>query len=283
MVTVLLSPWLPESSEQAARRARRPRPLAGGRRARRRPRAARQPARAAVPQALVIDSHTHLDSCEPPDAELVAAATAAGVTRILTVGMDERDVPRARSPRARRSRRSTPPSAGTPTTPRASTTPRWPSSRTWPRTALRGDRRDRPGLLPRLRAARRPGARVPRADRARARDRQAARHPHARGGGRHDRDARARAPTGLAVILHCFSMPGRLDECLAEGWWISFAGNVTYPKAQDLAGAAERVPGRAPAGRDRRALPDAPGRAQGAQPAGVRRLIRRSSWPNEEA
>jgi TatD DNase family protein len=42
--------------------------------------------------------------------------------------------------------------------------------------------------------------------------------------------------------MHCFSMPDRLDECLAEGWWISFAGNVTYPKAQDLAAAAEQVP-----------------------------------------
>ena len=27
----------------------------------------------------MIDSHTHLDACEPPDAELVAAAQAAGV------------------------------------------------------------------------------------------------------------------------------------------------------------------------------------------------------------
>jgi TatD DNase family protein len=44
------------------------------------------------------------------------------------------------------------------------------------------------------------------------------------------------------VIMHCFSMPDRLDECLDAGWWISFAGNVTYPKAQDLAAAAERVP-----------------------------------------
>jgi TatD DNase family protein len=44
------------------------------------------------------------------------------------------------------------------------------------------------------------------------------------------------------VILHCFSMAERLDECVAQGWWISFAGNVTYPKAQDLAAAAERVP-----------------------------------------
>ena len=36
----------------------------------------------------MIDSHTHLHLCEPPDAELVAAATEAGVTRIVTVGTD---------------------------------------------------------------------------------------------------------------------------------------------------------------------------------------------------
>ena len=47
---------------------------------------------------------------------------------------------------------------------------------------------------------------------------------------------------GLEVIMHCFSMPTRLEECLDHGWWISFAGNVTYPKAADLADAAERVP-----------------------------------------
>src|SRR5205807_2010077 len=44
----------------------------------------------AVPQAgrccAVIDSHTHLDFCEPPDAELVAAAVEMGVERILAVG-----------------------------------------------------------------------------------------------------------------------------------------------------------------------------------------------------
>ena len=42
--------------------------------------------------------------------------------------------------------------------------------------------------------------------------------------------------------MHCFSMPDRLDECLERGWWISFAGNVTYPKSTELAAAAERVP-----------------------------------------
>ena len=36
----------------------------------------------------MIDSHTHLDSCPPPNDELVRAAVDAGVTRILTVGMD---------------------------------------------------------------------------------------------------------------------------------------------------------------------------------------------------
>ena len=36
----------------------------------------------------MIDSHTHLDLCEPPDAELVAAALEAGRARMLTVGID---------------------------------------------------------------------------------------------------------------------------------------------------------------------------------------------------
>src|SRR5207253_10162068 len=47
----------------------------------------RRSAGAAVPQA-VIDSHTHLDACAPPDEELVAAAVQAGVTRMVTIGTD---------------------------------------------------------------------------------------------------------------------------------------------------------------------------------------------------
>src|SRR5580693_2024052 len=34
----------------------------------------------------MIDSHTHLHLCEPPDAELVEAAAIEGVTRMVTVG-----------------------------------------------------------------------------------------------------------------------------------------------------------------------------------------------------
>jgi TatD DNase family protein len=48
---------------------------------------------------------------------------------------------------------------------------------------------------------------------------------------------------GLRVILHCFSMSGRVEECLAhDDWWLSFAGNATYPSAGDLRAAALRVP-----------------------------------------
>jgi TatD DNase family protein len=44
------------------------------------------------------------------------------------------------------------------------------------------------------------------------------------------------------VILHCFSSPGLLEPALERGWYVSFAGNVTYKNAYDLRAAARRVP-----------------------------------------
>jgi TatD DNase family protein len=44
------------------------------------------------------------------------------------------------------------------------------------------------------------------------------------------------------VVLHCFSSAELLEPALAHGWYVSFAGNVTYPKARDLRWAAARVP-----------------------------------------
>lgn len=44
------------------------------------------------------------------------------------------------------------------------------------------------------------------------------------------------------VVLHCFSSPGLLDAALERGWYVSFAGNVSYPSADDLRDAARRVP-----------------------------------------
>ena len=47
---------------------------------------------------------------------------------------------------------------------------------------------------------------------------------------------------GGTVILHCFSSPALLDAALERGYFVSFAGNVTFPKAQELREAAVGVP-----------------------------------------
>ena len=54
--------------------------------------------------------------------------------------------------------------------------------------------------------------------------------------------AAALAPFGGTVILHCFSAPGLLDTAVERGYYVSFAGNVTYPKAGELRDAAAAVP-----------------------------------------
>jgi TatD DNase family protein len=44
------------------------------------------------------------------------------------------------------------------------------------------------------------------------------------------------------VVLHCFTSPALLEPALERGWYVSFAGNVTYPKARELRTAAARMP-----------------------------------------
>jgi TatD DNase family protein len=44
------------------------------------------------------------------------------------------------------------------------------------------------------------------------------------------------------VVLHCFSSPALLEPALERRWYVSFAGNVTFPKAPELREAAARVP-----------------------------------------
>ena len=63
----------------------------------------------------------------------------------------------------------------------------------------------------------------------------------------HSRAASAETAAALAhfdgtVVLHCFSEPDLLEPALDRGYYVSFAGNVTYPKAQALRDAAARVP-----------------------------------------
>ena len=50
-------------------------------------------------------------------------------------------------------------------------------------------------------------------------------------------------PFSGTVVLHCFSAPELLPVALERGYYLSFAGNVTYPKAEELREAACAVPG----------------------------------------
>jgi TatD DNase family protein len=63
----------------------------------------------------------------------------------------------------------------------------------------------------------------------------------------HSRAAEAETAAALAsfggtVVLHCFSSPGLLPPGLGRGYYLSFAGNATYPKAPELREAAALVP-----------------------------------------
>ena len=54
--------------------------------------------------------------------------------------------------------------------------------------------------------------------------------------------ARALGDFDGTVILHCFSSQGLLRPALDRGYYVSFAGNVTYPNAYDIRSAAREIP-----------------------------------------
>jgi TatD DNase family protein len=189
----------------------------------------------------VIDSHTHLELCEPPDAELVAAAEAAGVRRIVTVGID------GASCRAALAAAEDFPQV-------------YAAVGRHPNAARGFDDADL-AELEALAAHERCVAigetgldyyreETPPADQHRAfaaqiglaRATGKALVIHTRAADQDTLDQLAAEAQGVSVVMHCFSMPDRLEECLARGYAISFAGNVTYKSAGELAGAARAVP-----------------------------------------
>jgi TatD DNase family protein len=189
----------------------------------------------------VIDSHTHLDRGAASEDELVEQAREAGLTRILTIGMDARS--REAALRAAETYPEVYAAIG-----------HHPNDATGYTSAITDELREL-AQHPRCLAIGETGLDdfrdyAPRADQERAFDAQIAlAHELAKPLIIHTRAAEEDTVSwlttkaqGLEVVMHCFSMPTRLDECLANGWWISFAGNVTYPKAQDLAEAAVRTP-----------------------------------------
>ncbi len=190
----------------------------------------------------VVDTHCHLDFCEPPDGELLERARAAGVRRVATVGTDGPSIQRALA-------------AAQANADVSAIVGRHPHE-----TAGFGaadlEEIERAAADPVARAIGETGLdyyrdHAPREDQRRAFEAQlelagrvglpVAIHTRAAEDDTFAllREHSERLP---AVILHCFSAPERVEECVERGYLCSFAGNVTYPKATDLQEAARELP-----------------------------------------
>jgi TatD DNase family protein len=188
----------------------------------------------------VTDSHAHLDACDEPAAPLVERAGAAGVSRIVTVGTgiescraaltlaDEHDGVYA-------ALGIDPHQAATPEAGRLDELRellKHPKAVAVGETGLDNVRRHAtPSEQRRLFEAQ-----LELAD-----DLGLPVVIHSREAASDTADALA----GFAgtVILHCFSSPDLLPAALERGYYVSFAGNATYPKASELREAAAAVPG----------------------------------------
>ncbi len=197
----------------------------------------------------MVDTHAHLGLCEPEDADLVEAARGAGVRRVLTVGLDEasnRDAIAAADAHEEV----------------------FACVGRHPNSAMGFDQQaaaDIEALAAheRVVAIGETGLDYYRdgADRddqraafeaqiAIARSCDLALVIHVRNGDGGEGDAvadvfaiLAEAADGVRVVLHCFSAGARrVAEASERGWYCSFAGNLTYPKADALREAAGLVP-----------------------------------------
>jgi TatD DNase family protein len=190
----------------------------------------------------MVDTHCHLGLCEQPPAELVARARAAGVTRLLTVGLDEET--NAEAVALAEEHPDVLACVG-----------RHPNS------AAGFDEEAAEAIEslaghPRVAAVGETGLDYYREGASRDDQRRAfsAQVDIARRVGKplviHMRESlddtfellRSSAE-GVDVILHCFSGgTSHVAEAAERGWRCSFAGNVTFPKADQLREAARAVP-----------------------------------------
>jgi TatD DNase family protein len=197
----------------------------------------------------VVDTHAHLGICEPGDSELVAGARRAGVRRILTVGLDEASNREAIA--AAEEQDGVFASVG-----------RHPNSASGFDGAAAGDIEEL-AAHERVRAIGETGLDYYRDSTPRDAQREAfsAQIGIARRTGLplviHMRDqpgvrdaldeifgTLAAEAEGVTVVLHCCSVPpDRIGDAIERGWYCSFAGNVTYPKSDELRETVELVPG----------------------------------------
>lgn len=189
----------------------------------------------------MIDTHCHLDACDEPAGDLVGRAREAGVNRLLAIGMNGDSCRDAIAASDEHDQVYV--SVG-----------RHPHESEGFDDAALGEI-EQLAAHPKVRAIGEAGLDYhrdysPREDQRRA---FVAQIELAQKLGRplviHTRDAAddtfeilERRADGVPVIMHCFSLTDRVEQCVERGYYCSFAGNVTYPKATDLQRAAEQVP-----------------------------------------
>jgi TatD DNase family protein len=203
-----------------------------------------------------LDSHCHLEMIERPAAEVLAAARAAGITRVVTIGTDLAS--------SRWAARCAAEHAGAPAAdgladvyaavaihPNEVTAAASPAERETVLTQIAGL-----AALPQVRAVGETGLDYYRdyADPAAQRDWFRAHIAIAKQAGKalviHDRDAHEDVLGILEqegppekVIFHCFSGDAVMAKrCADAGYVMSFAGNVTFKNAQPLREAAAAAP-----------------------------------------
>lgn len=189
----------------------------------------------------MVDTHCHLDSCGPPDSELIARARAAGVRRLATVGTDDDSIERGLT--AAREHDGVVAIVG-----------RHPhNTEGFDQAAL--ERIEAAAADPAARAIGETGLdyfrdNAPREDQRRAFEAQldlAARLAlpvviHTRAAEDDTFAILAERAAEVTVVMHCFSAPDRVEECVERGYLCSFAGNVTYKKSEPLQAAARELP-----------------------------------------
>jgi len=195
----------------------------------------------------MIDSHTHLFLCDGEEAELVAAAAAAGVGRMLSVGLDEETNATVIASAER--------NEGV-----FAAVGRHPNEASGFDDAAAAAIA-RLGAHEQVRAIGETGLDYYRETASPAEQRRAFAAQveiaielglpiviHSR-----DREGESAAIDEViatldqraadhTVILHCFSAPQRAEAAIERRWYCSFAGNATYPRSGDLREAAAKVP-----------------------------------------
>jgi TatD DNase family protein len=196
----------------------------------------------------VVDTHAHLALCEPSETELIGSAREAGVKRILTVGLGEDSNPGAvdsaeandevfasvgRHPNSADGFDDAAAEAIEELCARPGVVAVGETGLDFYRDRSDPDDQRR-AFAAQIAIAQRTGKALV----VHLRDREGTADAVSEAFKTLDRDA-----GGVRVILHCFSAGPRWAERAAEqGWYCSFAGNLTYPKSELIREAAAVVP-----------------------------------------